>query len=261
MLTMVNCGYNHTHMEGFVNDIPLGRDYFVFVFFKTSAFVRFGNEAIPVLPNSYILFGQGSPLYYRHDQIPFTNDWLRCRGEEMWSFLGDLRFPIDMVVPCANPRLISRFIIELERLQRSEGPLIPDIIDSTLRLFFLKLKAEQEMPVPSINKHQHYRKRFTEIRDGIYSVPIKPRSVDDLAQGASLSRSYFQHIYKEIFGVSVRADIINSRLEHAKSYLEIGTYTVAEVAALCGYENESHFCRQFKKYIGTTPGRYRSRLL
>ena len=32
---------------------------------------------------------------------------------------------------------------------------------------------------------------------------------------------------------------------------------IASVAALCGYENQLHFMRQFKKFTGLTPSQYR----
>ncbi|MBP3605287.1 MAG: helix-turn-helix domain-containing protein, partial [Clostridia bacterium] len=35
--------------------------------------------------------------------------------------------------------------------------------------------------------------------------------------------------------------------------------SVAEVAARCGFEDESYFCRFFKKHEGISPGAFRRR--
>ena len=53
-------------------------------------------------------------------------------------------------------------------------------------------------------------------------------------------------------------DVIISRIRLAKEYLMHGSYTVAEVAFRCGYNNVEHFCRQFKQKTGLTPGRFRN---
>ena len=74
-----------------------------------------------------------------------------------------------------------------------------------------------------------------------------------------MSRSYFQHIYREIFGVSCISDVINGKIEKAKVILSETSCTVSQAAAMCGYDNEEHFMRQFKKLVGVTPTVYRKK--
>lgn len=72
-----------------------------------------------------------------------------------------------------------------------------------------------------------------------------------------LSLSYFQHLYKQFFDSSCQQDIINARLELAKYYLKDSDMSIRSLSDFCGYENELHFMRQFKKFIGMTPTEYR----
>jgi AraC family transcriptional regulator of arabinose operon len=51
--------------------------------------------------------------------------------------------------------------------------------------------------------------------------------------------------------------MIGSRLEFAKYLLENGSQPIASVSLMCGYENDTHFMRQFKKFTGKTPSQYR----
>jgi AraC family transcriptional regulator of arabinose operon len=53
------------------------------------------------------------------------------------------------------------------------------------------------------------------------------------------------------------SDVISSKIEKAKEVLTGTTCTVNQVAAMCGYDNEEHFMRQFKKIVGMTPTAYR----
>jgi AraC family transcriptional regulator of arabinose operon len=82
-------------------------------------------------------------------------------------------------------------------------------------------------------------------------------NVDAMAAYVNMSRSYFQHLYRETFGVSCIADVISGKIEKAKEILSETGCTVSQVAAMCGYDNEEHFMRQFKKVVGITPTKYR----
>ena len=72
-----------------------------------------------------------------------------------------------------------------------------------------------------------------------------------------MSRSYFQHLYKRLFGVSVVSDIITARVEHGKYLLSGSDISVREVSQECGYKNDVQFMRQFKTLTGMTPSEYR----
>lgn len=75
----------------------------------------------------------------------------------------------------------------------------------------------------------------------------------------NMSPSYFQQIYKQIFGIPAVSDIILNRVGHASYLLKNTTYTVCQISASCGYENDVHFMRQFKKFTGQTPSEYRGK--
>ena len=65
--------------------------------------------------------------------------------------------------------------------------------------------------------------------------------------------------YKQFFGLSCQQDMINARLKFAKYYLQNSDMNIGSLAGFCGYENELHFMRQFKKFTGLTPSEYRRR--
>ncbi|WP_416347858.1 helix-turn-helix transcriptional regulator [Caballeronia mineralivorans] len=46
-------------------------------------------------------------------------------------------------------------------------------------------------------------------------------------------------------------------MEEAKRLLRRGDQTVTAVAALCGYENPSHFATAFRRVVGVSPRSYR----
>ncbi|WP_258168564.1 AraC family transcriptional regulator, partial [Paenibacillus sp. AR247] len=92
-----------------------------------------------------------------------------------------------------------------------------------------------------------YLHQLSEIRSELYRSPQTSYSLDELAASVNLSKSYFQHLYKDLFGCSVSSDMINSRLEYAKYLLDNSSLSIGGIAKMCGYENETHFMRQLQK--------------
>ena len=46
---------------------------------------------------------------------------------------------------------------------------------------------------------------------------------------------------------------MQERALNAKNLLEHSDRTLAEISAMCGYANLSHFCRDFLRYFGQSP--------
>lgn len=257
MLKLFSCGYHTIHHEGIVRNRPNGSGNYTFVCFNSSAEVRIHEETTIVEKNTFILFQPLTPHYYRELESPFINDWFHCNGDDFEQFLMSVKFPMDTLIEASDPMLISRCIKELQNSYRLDGSLRERIIDCELRSFFMKLSDVRERTAP--HQLNRYYIQFTDLRNDLYRSPHMNPSVTELASKLNLSKSYFQHIYSELFGCSVMRDIINARLEHAKYLLDHTELSVSQIANSCGYENDTHFMRQFKKFIGISPRKYRYR--
>jgi AraC family transcriptional regulator len=55
-------------------------------------------------------------------------------------------------------------------------------------------------------------------------------------------------------GCSLHQYVTEQRLERAKALLIGGKHSIAEVAALTGFVDQSHLHRYFKRRYGVTPG-------
>lgn len=258
MIRVINCGYNYIHRDGVRIDRPAGAGNYAFVFFRSHAEVVVGGRRLSAAKNSYVLFRPSTPHAYRHVEKPFVNDWFHCEGAEMEALLEELGFACDEPVKAAFPASLTRSIMELQHVNRLGGPLRDGIVDLDLRSLLLKLSNWQQLP-PLPEKTERYYRQLLEIRNELYSSPQATYSVGQLAAKVNLSKSYFQHVYKELFGCSVSADMINGRLEHAKYLLDNSSLPIAAIAKMCGYENDTHFMRQFKKFVGETPSGYKKR--
>ncbi len=65
----------------------------------------------------------------------------------------------------------------------------------------------------------------------------KSYNAPELAAKMYMSTSYFQHLYKELFGTALNADIIRVRTDKAAAMLVYGEYSVSDIANMCGYNS------------------------
>ena len=77
----------------------------------------------------------------------------------------------------------------------------------------------------------------------------------ELAGVAGLSRFKLVRRFGEQNGVTPHAFQTNLRVDRARGLLAAGV-PPAEVAAVCGFADQPHLTRVFKRAVGVTPGRY-----
>jgi len=81
--------------------------------------------------------------------------------------------------------------------------------------------------------------------------------LSQLATTLGLSERTFSRRFKHAAGLSPTAYLQNLRLNTAKELLRTSNLSVADVAASCGYQDNSYFCLRFKQIMGQTPLAYR----
>lgn len=78
----------------------------------------------------------------------------------------------------------------------------------------------------------------------------------DLAQVAGLSRFHFCRRFRNSTAHSPMGYLARCRLEFAKQLLEHRELTIADIAALAGFSDQSHLSRRFREFTGTTPSEF-----
>jgi AraC family transcriptional regulator len=78
-----------------------------------------------------------------------------------------------------------------------------------------------------------------------------------LADACKLSVSHFSRAFKTSTGISPHEWLVGLRVETAQSLLENSWVPLVEIAALCGFADQSHFSRVFARIWGKSPGAWR----
>jgi AraC family transcriptional regulator len=79
----------------------------------------------------------------------------------------------------------------------------------------------------------------------------------ELAERAGVSESHFRRIFEEAMGVSPHRYVLRLRLERVYELLTRTSFSIARVAAQCGFNSQSHMTACFSAAYGITPARAR----
>lgn len=82
-------------------------------------------------------------------------------------------------------------------------------------------------------------------------------SVEELGHQAGLSRSALAERFTRVIGIAPMQYLARWRMHVASQKLRNTASSLAEIAALVGYESEAPFSRAFKKAFGTPPATWR----
>ena len=253
-----NIGYNHRHDADFIIERPNGSGDCLLLLLKTPAIFTINDIDLTLPKNTFFLYSEGCPQRYRCIPFqPFVNDWIHFsfEGQEAQAFL-DLGLTYETPVTLRSPYFISFCIKSIAGEYYSNHQHKQSNIQHYFALLCNHVSegiCTQHTSVEATN----YFELLSAVRNRMYSGNYRFYSVESSAHEICMSKSNFQHLYKKYFGVSFMEDLIQSRIEHAKTLLIHTQLTSADIAKQCGYQTFAHFSRQFKKIVGMSPLTFR----
>ena len=140
------------------------------------------------------------------------------------------------------------------------GKMLVETLASALGVHVLRRYSSLEsesIPLPSPRGVLDSRRlqRVTEFIDAHLSEGL---TIATLANVACLSPFHFARAFKATTGTAPHRYLTDRRIEYAKTLIEEGRLSLAEIADACGFSSQAHLARWFKRIVGTTPGEYRT---
>lgn len=80
--------------------------------------------------------------------------------------------------------------------------------------------------------------------------------LEEICVAADLSPSYLIRAFRQHYGMTPHAYIVNRRIEFSRAQLRRG-HAIADVAAEAGFADQAHLQRAFRQFVAATPGQYR----
>ena len=145
---------------------------------------------------------------------------------------------------------LPEFVTDITAVNTVESSAIEKLVYESVQSLNDKKNASE-------SNYIDYKEQIFRMRRNLISQPQKDRDIDSISREIGISRSHLQRLYKQLFGVTVKDDIISARIKRAMQLLTNTDMRIQEIAEQCGYNNESHFMRQFKEKCGMTAIQYR----
>lgn len=254
-------GYNHKHTPDFVIDRPTGAGDWLLLVIKAPSVFRIEGTERSVPPHSLVIFTPEYPQYYRADGCEYCDDWLHFEPDaDELALMKALGIPFNTPLSFSDSTDLSVLMRNMCYEQYSANLHRHETVDLYFRLLIYKLHEKMQMQNNSTKiSEQIYFEKLLWIRESLYRWPGRSYTIDDMAKELSLSRSRFQHLYTETFGISVSQDLIRSRMERSAELLKSTELSVREIGSLVGYPNTAYFIKLFRRDFGLTPVKYRIR--
>lgn len=176
------------------------------------------------------------------------------------DFLRNLKY--HMVVLAA---LIARYCIK--------GGMTPEESYNLSDFYIMKTdKCKTEVEIRSVhlemiegytNKMQQIKLRGVCSKQVVHAVDyiichLHSRILlDEVADYLHLSSAYLSRLFKKEMGISFGEYVNKLKIEEAASLLLYTEYSDTEISNLLAFSSQSYFIKVFRKYIGTTPKKYK----
>lgn len=257
MLTVTAVRHAWPEPAGFKILRPQGHEDFTFLHFLNEVrLTLFGKEQ--VMPaGSVILYNEGTPQYFE-SLLPLSHDWIHFRGD-LSALLERSGLEADRVYSVEGGAFITAIVKEIETEFFRGGERTEELMDLKLQELFLRLgravngREPQSADLAAVQK-------FKKLRLRVFSSLEERWTVARMAAEVGYSPSRFNAIYHQIYGIAPTADLIEARVERAKNLLLLEDLSVEKIGQWLGYQNTTHFIRQFKSRVGVSPSVYRKNI-
>lgn len=173
--------------------------------------------------------------------------WLLPQNTEAWQHLSDLG---QTVVPFRGSEQVWSLMTLLYNEIGGRTGFRQLLISEVQRL----VKSVETPISTSLSRVQTL---FNEVEGQLHL----PWSIAEMAKQCFISEEQFNRLSKQLFNMSPRSKLIELRMHKAADLLQYPAWSVAMIANRLGYRDPYNFTHRFKKFYGTSPTRYRKRLL
>lgn len=228
----------------------------VFIHMSSRALLN-EKDKIRLCPSgSCILYPPNSYQHLEALSEGLIHDWAHLTPDALPLFEKFGIFP-ETLYELSEDKFVTSIFREMERECMNRRAYSEELCEAKLCELLIGISRAIASEDPETVSPNLYA-ALSELRETIHLNYQKKWSVHEMADSVHLSASRFHAVYKTVFGISPKNDLLITRLEHAKRLLTDKNRTVAEVADMTGYDNVYHFIRAFKKFCGKTPGEYRA---
>ena len=227
--------------------------------------IYLGGQLYRYDSKSYLLATAELPIKTVIFAAPEQGPYLALRVDLDPSLVGSVMVESGLVAPSAPA----------ESKALGVSPLDSQLLDATTRLVALLGTPDEKMLVPLIRREIVYRlltgkqgqrlrhlpapgghtQRIAEALERLRQDFDQPLRIDDLANDLGMSSTRFHHHFKAVTDMSPLQFQKQLRLQEARRLMLGEDFDAASAGYKVGYDDASHFSRDYKRHFGRSPMR------
>ncbi|WP_296659968.1 AraC family transcriptional regulator [Paraburkholderia sp.] len=125
--------------------------------------------------------------------------------------------------------------------------------ESAITAYFSALQQTLNPAPVALREPNHRLARAAEFIEDNYTRTLK---LEEICAAADLSPSYLIRAFRQQYGMTPHAYVVNRRIEFSRAQLRRG-HAIADVALEAGFADQAHLQRAFRQFVAATPGQYR----
>ncbi len=173
------------------------------------------------------------------------------------QYISSLRLPVNTPIKILDDIAVISSVRTMNTNFIRQGQAVNELMELYMKIIFILISESYTAASEKIDAVPLHYYELKILRDSIYENPSAEWNANSMCRKIGISRTYFHRLYQEAFGTTFLRDVIESRLTLGCELLKSTDLSISEIAEKAGYENDSFFMRQFKKYRACTPSEYR----
>lgn len=253
---MILTGIRHSWPEkaGFCLNRKYGHADYSFVHFITGVTISLNGITVDIPEHTCLIYRPGTPQFFKSTG-PLLHDWFHI-SDVSEAFFEHMNLPLDTPLYPRHSSFITAIVQEMENEYFARKTCFEELISLKLTELFIKL-SRACFDEPSLSVDMPTSERLRKLRSEVLSSLHYPWTVAEMAARIPLSESRFYSVYRAFYGTSPVDDLIHARIDSAKNALLFTDQSISTIAESLGYNNVSHFIRQFHGTVGLSPTQYR----
>jgi AraC-like DNA-binding protein len=214
-----------------------------------------GDSVEPFCPGKIFFVSPG----VRHSGHADPAQWPHLQTCRFWLCRNDTGSrtppPVSFSAGC-EVRDIEKYLRLWEQMYRhytsAQTRIRASLCDALVTQIVGELALDASRPTPARSRP------IDDVRRFLWQHPGQRLSVSELARMAGLCRKTFTKRFREILGAAPGDYQIKVRIERARYLLAETSLSIKQIAYRLGYADPYVFSKQFKRFVGCSPSRFRA---
>ena len=212
---------------------------------------QFHNKDISYLQKDQILIFNPYQVHVTKNTNISTTDYYTLHLHSYWfeKIQDNIYFKSNII----NNKLLYKELLTLCEYLNNTTTNDHEIL---IYNFFNKLAIDYSSNTKSESNTNNYI--LKEVKSYILDNIKEQITLDDIATNIGFNKEYIIRIFKNEFGLTPHAFLMNEKVNYAKKLLDKNNeLSICDIATDIGFYDQSHFTKLFKKSFANTPKKYK----